>query len=164
MSTHFDTAEVVTVEADLGGTTLTFVNVYIALASSCLRNYALDFDALLVDRGDQIVFGYFSAHHPSCYSRTGDDRSALDGAINSSQLDVENQDLTTRHPSQGQLSSPDITLLSGHLLLDVTWSTLTILVSHHLPITVSLFILAPPTPRKIVPTRTSTRLTGRDSK
>ena len=33
-------------------TTVTFVNVYIPLASSCPRNYGPDFDALLVNRGD----------------------------------------------------------------------------------------------------------------
>ena len=123
------------------GTTLTFVNVYIPPASSYPRNYAPDFDALLEDRGDQMVLGDFNAHHPSWFSRTGDDRAAargeaLDEAVNSSQLAVANQDLPTRLLSQGQPSSPDITLLSGHLFLlpDVTWSTLTTMGSDHLPL------------------------------
>ena len=80
----------------------------------------------------------FNAHHPSWFSRT-DDRAAargeaLDGAVNSSKLAVVNQDLPTRLPSQGQPSSPDVTLLSGPLLPDVTWSTLTSLGSNHLPL------------------------------
>ena len=45
-------------------------------------------------------------------------------------------------------SSPDITLLSGHLFPDVTWSTLTTLGSDRLPITVSLSSHAPPPSRK----------------
>ena len=146
-------AEVLVVETDLGGTTLTFVNVYIPPASSCPRNYAPDFEALLEDRGDRMVLGDFSAHHPSWFSRTGDDRAAargetLDGAVNSSQLAVANQDLPTRLPSQAKPSSPDITLLNGHLLRDVTWSTLTTLGSDHLPITISLSSYAPPSTRK----------------
>ena len=55
-----DTAEVLAVLTDLGGTTLTFFNLYIPPASSCPRNYAPDFNAHLVDRGDQMVFGDFS--------------------------------------------------------------------------------------------------------
>ena len=62
--------------------------------------------ALLVDRSrDQMVFGDFNAHYPSWFSRTGDDRAAargetLDGAINSSQLAVTNQNLPTYLPSR----------------------------------------------------------------
>ena len=45
-------------------------------------------------------------------------------------------------------SPPDITLLSGHILPDVTWSTLTTLGTYHLPITVSLSSYAPLSPQK----------------
>ena len=66
-----------------------------------------------------MVLGDFNAHHPSWLSRTRDDKAAarweaLDGAVNSSQLVVANQDLLTQLPSQGQPSSPDVTLLSRH--------------------------------------------------
>ena len=99
------------------------------------------------------VLGDFNAHHHSWFSRIGDDRAAarveaIDGAINSSQFAVENQDLPNRLPFQGQLSSSDITLLSGNLLPDAMWSTLTTLGSDHLHITVSLSSNAPPSPRK----------------
>ena len=60
-----DMAKVQTVETFLGGTTLTFVNVHIPPASSWPRNYAPDFDALLENRGDQMVLGDFNTHHPS---------------------------------------------------------------------------------------------------
>ena len=45
-------------------------------------------------------------------------------------------------------SPPDITLLSRHLLLDVTWSTFTSLGSYHLPKTVSISSYAPPSLQK----------------
>ena len=64
-----------------GGTTLTSVNVFITR-----RPPAHDFDELLVEPRDQMVFGDFNAHHLSWFSRTGDDRAAakgeaLDGVI-----------------------------------------------------------------------------------
>ena len=85
--------------------------------------------------------------------QTNDDRAAtkgetLDGANNSLQLAVANQDLPTCLPSEGQPSSPDITLLSGHLLPGDTWTTLTNLGSDHLPITDTLSGHAPPSLRK----------------
>ena len=61
------------------------------------------------------------------------------GAISSSQLAVANHDLSTHFP-------PDITILSGHLLPDVKWSTLG---AYHLPITVSFSSYAPLSPRKV---------------
>ena len=86
-------------------------------------------------------------------NRTEDDGAADRGdavvwAINSSQLAVANLDLPTHLSSQGQPSPPDINLLSGNLLPDVTWSTLTILGSDHLPITVFLSSHAPTLQRK----------------
>ena len=102
----------------------------------------LDFDSLLEDCGDQMVLGNFNTQNLSWSSRTEDDRAAargeaLVGVINSSQHAVMKQDLHTCLPSQGLPSSPEITFLSGHLLPDATWSTLTTLGSDH-PITVSL--------------------------
>ena len=80
-----------------------------------------DFEALLEDRRDQLVLGYFNAHHPSWFSRTGDERAVareeeLDKDVNNLQLGVANLDLHARLPSQGQPFSMDVTLVSGHLL------------------------------------------------
>ena len=114
-----------------------------------------------------MVLGDFNAHHLSWNKK--DDRAAargkaLHGAVNSLQLAVANQDLPTQLPSQGQPSSPDITLLSGHFLPDATWSTHTTLGSDHLPI--GQPSPSPITPRphrgKNVPLRTFASLTGRD--
>ena len=59
-------------------------------------------------------------------------------------------------PMQGQPSSPDITLLSGHLLPVVTWSTLTTSIKRS-----SSLVMLHPHRDKLVPTRTSARLTER---
>ena len=58
-----NTAEVLSVEANLEGSTLTFFNVYIPR-----RPPAPDFDALPVpdfDSGNQMALGNINAHHPS---------------------------------------------------------------------------------------------------
>ena len=139
--TNDATTDVLAIEVDLGGTALTLVDVYIPPVSSCPRNYAPDLDALLEKRGDQMVFGDFNAHHLSWFSRAAARGEALDEVVNSSQLAVANIDMRTRLFSQGQPSSPDVTLLSavsGHLVSYVTWSTDTTLGSgpppyNHLP-------------------------------
>ena len=71
-----DTVEVLAVEADLEGTILTVVNFYVKPAPSCPQNYASDLDVLQEDRGKQLMLGDFNTHHPSWFSRTGDDRAA----------------------------------------------------------------------------------------
>ena len=97
-------------------TPLTFVDVYIS------------YHALLENRQDQMVLGDFDVHHPSWYSRTGNDSAAARGeALDTSQLAVVNLDLLTCLPSQGQISSPNVILLSGHLLPNATWFSLTTL-------------------------------------
>ena len=58
--------------------------------------------------------------------------------VSTTELCFLNEDTPTRLPSSGPPSSPDITLISGHLLLDSTWSTQTTLGSDHLPIMIKL--------------------------
>ena len=72
--------EVMAVEADLGGATRTFVNAYDPRVT--------DFEALLEDRGDQMMLGDFNTYRLSCFYRQEMTRAtareeALDGAINS---------------------------------------------------------------------------------
>jgi len=138
-----DIAEAQGIVLWLGGAELRIINVYIPPASGCPPRYATDFDCILEDHGDVLVMGDFNAHHPSWFSRTEDDRAAARGvalhdAISVSQCGTLNEDTPTRLPTHGPPSSPDITLISGHLLMDATWSTHTTLGSDHLPITVDL--------------------------
>ena len=129
------------VEADLGEGGSSFVEVYVPTT---------DFDAILDDPGDQLLLGDFNVPHPAWFSRTGDERTAargeaVHGAINSLQLATLIRPLVSS--AKGQPSPPDVILLSGHLLPDGTWSTHTTLGSDHLPVTISLFIHAQPSPR-----------------
>ena len=100
----------------------------------------------MVDRKDQMIFGNFNAHHPSWFSRTGDDRAVARGKRLMGQSTVRSSLLQTK--TCLLTFSPDITLLSVHLLLDMTLSTFTNLGSYNLPITVSLSSYAPPSPQK----------------
>ena len=150
--TDDDTAETLLVTVTLEGGELHILNVYIPPATSCPAGYATNFDLLLRDRGDQLVMGDFNAHHDAWFSRTEDTRAeargvALSEPVDASLLGVLNEDMPTRLPAHGPPSSPDVTLLSGHLLLNATWSTLTTLGSDHLPIAVNLLSHSAP-PRK----------------
>ena len=105
--------------------------------------YSPTFDDLGNARGNYLLVGDVNAHHPSWYSRTEDERAAergesLDAAVSATELCFLNEHTPTRLPSSGPPSSPDITLISGHLLLDSTWSTQTTLGSDHLPIMIKL--------------------------
>ena len=156
-------AEVLAVKIDLGGTRLTFVNVYIPPASSCSRNYAPDFDTLQEDHEDQMVLGDFNAHYPSWFSRTGDDTAAargeaLDRAVNSSQLAVANQDLPNN--SLPRANPP--------CQISPFWAAISSQMWHGPPLPHPWVRPSPspvtPCPHrgKHIPLRTSARLTGRD--
>ena len=64
-------------------------------------------------------------------------------------LRLRTLNLLTHLPSQGLFQTPDVTLLSRHLLPDVTWSTHTTLRLYHLPIAISVSGHTSPSPRKI---------------
>ena len=104
-----------------------------------------------------MVFGDFNDHYPSRFSRTGDDRAAgrgeaLDGVIDSLQLAVANQDLPTHLPSRYHPS-------------ERAASSRCDMVHPYHPYVLPLPSLVMPRPHrgKLIPTQTSTRLTGRDS-
>jgi hypothetical protein len=54
--------------------------------------------------------------------------------VEKSSFFILNTDFQTRHPSNGNPSSPDFSLISAHLALSVTWEICTSLNSDHLPI------------------------------
>ena len=130
--THDGTTEVLGVEVRLGGSLLRIANIYIPPASSYPTGYSPSFNNLRNAREDYLIMGDFNAHRPSWYSRTEDDRAAERGeslvaAVSLTEVCFLNKDSPTRPPSSGPPSSPDVTLISGHLLLDSTWSTHTTL-------------------------------------
>ena len=61
----------------------------------------------------------------------------ISSGINNSALCLLNLDTPTRVPSNGPCSSPDLSLASAHLALDLDWATLSTLSSDHLPILIS---------------------------
>ena len=84
-----------------------------------------------------------NAHHAAWHSISDDNRASTRGdevhaAICDSNLSLLNLDYPTRLPRGGPASSPDITLISAHLLLDATWQVDLALSSDHLPILISI--------------------------
>ena len=131
------------IEVMLDGRELRIINVYIPPGTSCPPGYSVNFAGLGNTQGDCLLVGDFNAHHPSWYSHTEDDRAAargndLDAAVTTSDLCILNEDTPTRLPSSGPPTSPDLTIISGHLALSTIWSTQTTLGSDHLPIVIEL--------------------------
>ena len=84
--------------------TLTLVNVYVPWCRPAPGTTHLIFDALLKDRGDQMVLSDLNAHHPSWFSKTEEYWAAawyedLDEA-------VANLSLSTRLPSRRDVVHP----------------------------------------------------------
>jgi hypothetical protein len=87
---------------------------------------------------DSIILSDFKAHHCGWYSILSDARGdSLNDFSDTSNFCPLNLDTPTRLPGNGAPSSPDVTLISAHLLPSVSWSTATRLNSDHLPISVS---------------------------
>jgi hypothetical protein len=126
------------------GTPLHITNLYIPPSSSCPNNYTPDLSTLFSLDVDQTILGDLNAHHDAWYSRTADGGAArrgnsVDADINNSPLALLNEDTHTRAPSNGPLSSPDITVISAHLAMDAHWTTpAKALSSDHLPIIITL--------------------------
>ena len=127
MSAHFDAAEVLAVEANLGGDH----------TDICQHVYP----SLLVPTPEQEM--------------TGQRPEGKRLMVRSTVRCCEAIDLPIRHPS-----SPDIIILIGHLLPDVTWSTLG---SEHLPLPSPSLIMPSRYSGKLFPARTFARLTEKDS-
>ena len=140
----------------LEGAHLQVFNIYIPPATSCPPGYSPDLGPLLASSaGDAVVMGDFNAHHAVWHSPSTDNRAVARGnaildQVTSSHFCIINEDSPTRVPTAGDPSSPDLTLVSGDLVLEARWCTHLALSSDHLPITVTLDFLAPslPLPRK----------------
>ena len=129
--------------ADFAGTPLIICNIYIPPPSSCPVGYVADLGNLLSIPDDILIVGDFNAHHPGWYSSTLDHAAAARGtalaeAINDSALMVLNEDSPTRRPTNGPLTSPDLTLTNPHIALNSTWRVDVDLASDHLPILITL--------------------------
>ena len=115
------------------------VNIYIPPSSSCTPGFEPTIAPLLPD-GDAIITGDFNAHDQLWNSTLQDSRGAnLAEELGTSNFGVLNNENPTRLPtnSNGQPTSPDITLASLPLLPYANWETMTQMGSDHLPIVIT---------------------------
>jgi hypothetical protein len=133
------TIKIQAVTVTIDNADLIVYNVYIPPSSSCPQNYSPDFAVLLTHSvDDTIVLGDFNAHHDDWFSTHSDLRGvSLANAIDNSDLCSLNLDSPTRLPINGSPFSPDLSLISAHLVPSVSWSTNTRLNLDHLPISIS---------------------------
>ena len=114
------------------------INVYIPPTSSCTAGFKPNITALLPD-GDSLVLGDFNAHDPLWHSSIQDTRGAdIAEEIGNSAYGVINENQPTRLPSNGQATSPDISLASTSIMTSTEWKTETSLGSDHLPIIIKI--------------------------
>ena len=114
------------------------INIYIPPVTSCTSGFKPNIQAIL-PQGNSLVLGDFNAHDPLWHSSLQDQRG-LDIAetIGNSNYGVLNDNSPTRLPSNGNATSPDISLTSISLMNSIEWKTMTNLGSDHLPIIIKI--------------------------
>jgi hypothetical protein len=139
-TTQDQTLTLLAISADVSGLFVDIFNIHIPPASASANNKS-DFTSLFnLPSNDALVFGYFNAHHAEWNSSLSDPRGVLFAlSVRSSNFCFLNADTPIRLPAAANqnLSSPDESLASAHLVTSLTWSTHTTLNSNYLPITVS---------------------------
>jgi hypothetical protein len=114
------------------------INIYIPPTSSCKSGFKPDINTILPS-GDALVLGDFNAHDPLWHSSIQDPRgSEIADTIGNSNFGVLNENTPTRLPSNGNATSPDISLASISLMNSIEWKTMTSLGSDHLPIIIKV--------------------------
>ena len=118
---------------------ITISNIYIPPVSSCPTGYSPSITPLL-QTTESLVLGDFNAHDTLWHSNINDIRgSKFAEEINHSNLGVLNEENPTRLPTNGQPTSPDISLASISLLPHIKqWEAKKNLGSDHLPIIITL--------------------------
>ena len=113
-------------------------NIYIPPVSSCAQGFEPDIQAILSEP-DSLVLGDFNAHNALWYSNIQDSRGEkFADEIGDADFGVLNENVPTRLPSNGQPTSPDISIASTSLLPYIEWETKTALSSDHLPIIIKI--------------------------
>jgi hypothetical protein len=119
-------------------------NIYIPPVSASAR-YTPDISRILDTDDDTLFLGDINAHNVAWQSSLDDNRGEhLADQIASSNFCILNDNSQTRHPANGNLSSPDISLILAHLALSVVWETCVALNSNHLPISIPFLDDQPP--------------------
>ena len=118
---------------------LTIVNLYIPPASSCDTPGYNPSIAPFLTSTETLIVGDFNAHDELWYSTLADNRgSQFSNEIGSSDFGTLNEDSPTRSPTNGQPSSPYISLATMSLIPYINWKTYANLGSDHLPIILTL--------------------------
>ena len=117
---------------------LTIANIYIPPIGSCTQGYIPSIDKYFTN-SDALILGDFNAHDALWHSSLQDARGSLFAEeIGNSNFGVLNTEKATRVPSNGQPTSPDISLASYTLLPATEWDTSTTFSSDHLPINITI--------------------------
>ena len=112
-------------------------NIYIPPASSCPGPPPVITPYLLQE--DSLILGDFNSHDSLWHSPIFDSRGRdIAEEINNSNHGVLNEESFTRIPTNGQPTSPDISLASLSLLPYTKWETMINLSSDHVPIIISI--------------------------
>jgi hypothetical protein len=123
---------------------VTLINVYIPPTSSCPSGYRASLAGLL-GLQDAIILGDLNAHDELWFSSLRDARgNDLSDEIDGSNFVVLNEDTPTRVPTNGPLSSPDVSIISDNLAHATEWSAMTTLASDHLPLLIKIGGSTPP--------------------
>ena len=130
--------EVQGIKVTLGETNVNIINAYIPPSSSCDSNYTASISNLL-KLEDSIIVGDFNAHHSLWHSKLQADTrgNIIANKIDDSNQVVLNEKLDTRITKNCE-SSPDISLASPSIAMNIDWHTEQALGSDHLPIILTL--------------------------
>ena len=114
-------------------------NIYIPPVSSCTSGYTPSLTPYFHPQ-DSLIVGDINAHDDLWFSPLTECRRGpqFSEEIGDSNYATINEDTPTRLPTNGNPSSPDISLASMSLLPYTSWETETSLGSDHLPIIISL--------------------------
>ena len=117
---------------------ITLVNVYIPPSSSCENNFNATLKNLIA-LDDSIIVGDINAHNPLWHSKLQCDARGnnIPAEIDNSNHVVLNEKAHTRITEQCK-SSPDISLASSSVAMNLDWRTELALGSDHLPIILSV--------------------------
>jgi hypothetical protein len=138
------TIELQGISAFINNSEIKIFNVYIPPASAN-PTYSPDISKILEVGDDALILGDFNAHDGAWHSSLSDSRgNSLVQQIEISDFFILNSDSHTRCPPNGATTSPDLSLISVHLALSVSWSTDTTLNSDHLPICINFIDDQPP--------------------
>ena len=119
---------------------LEIINLYYPPASSTTDPRLINLSPLLNnDNKHRLIIGDLNAHHTLWHSTITDTRGNLIAdTIQDSPFIVLNEDTHTRIPTNGQPTSPDISIISQDLATISTWTTHTTLSSDHIPIIIQI--------------------------